>query len=178
MKVNQEDEDIERVLEEEQPGPPELDSSALLRDSLKAVEASRPVVVDEGAMLDDAIRLMRESDQRCVLVTREGVLCGIFTEHDAFAKILDSGIDLGATPVVRYMTADPAFLPEDAVVAFALNKMVVDGFHRLPLVDSQGRPTGVVSMRNIVGYLTSFFLRDVLDLPPDPSRIFREREGA
>ncbi len=76
------------------------------------------------------------------------------------------------------MTPEPATLPLDAGVAFALNKMVVDGFHRLPLIDSEGRPVAVVSMRNVIGYLSSFFPRDVFNLPPDPTKISRQREGA
>jgi len=122
--------------------------------------------------------MMRKNRQSCVLVTRDGRLSGIFTERDVLMKIVDTGIDLARTPVCSYMTRDPVTLPTDAGVAYALNKMVVEGFHRLPLVDSDGRPTGVVLMRNIIGYLSGFFPKDVLNLPPDPTKIFRRREGA
>jgi len=33
-------------------------------------------------------------------------------------------------------------------------------------------------MRNIIGYLSSLFPKDVLNLPPDPTKTFRRREGA
>lgn len=46
------------------------------------------------------------------------------------------------------------------------------------LVDTEGRPVGVVSMRNIIGYLSTLFPKDALNLPPDPTNIFRQREGA
>lgn len=169
--------EADRIAEEESPGPSELES-VLLQDTLKDVEFDRGLIVEEQTSVYEAVRMMRKHTQACVLVTRADKLIGIFTEHDVLMKIVDTGIDLERTPVSSYMTHDPVTLPADAGVAYALNKMVVDGLHRLPLVDSEGRPTGVVSMRNIIGYLSSFFPRDVLNLPPDPTKISRGREGA
>ncbi len=169
--------ETDRVAEEERPGPSELES-VLLEDTLKDVQCNPVPIIDEQVSLCEAVQLMRKHRQPCVLVTHKGKLSGIFTEHDVLMKVVDTGIDLERTPVGTYMTPEPTTLPLDAGVAFALNKMVVDGFHRLPLIDSEGRPAGVVSMRNIIGYLSSFFPRDVLNLPPDPTKIPRQREGA
>jgi len=166
-----------RIAREESPGPSELES-VLLKDTLRDVQFNSALIVDEHASLYEAIRMMRQHKQPCVLVTHEGRLAGIFTEHDVLMKIVDTGIDLEQTPVSSYMTSDPVALPVEASVAYALNKMVVDRFHRLPLTDPEGRPTGVVSMRNIIEYLSSFFPKDVLNLPPNPSQTFRQREGA
>ncbi len=169
--------ETDRVAQEESPGPSEL-GYVLLEDTLKDVQFNQVPILDEKGSLYEAIHLMRQHRQPCVLVTREGKLSGIFTEHDVAAKIVDTGIDLERTPVRTYMTGDPATLPLDAGVGYALNKMVVDGFHRLPLVDPEGRPAGVVSMRNIIAYLSTLFPKDVLNLPPDPTKIPRQREGA
>jgi CBS domain-containing protein len=169
--------ETERIMQEESPGPSELES-VLFQDSLKDIEVNPALVIDEAGSLYEAIRLMRQHRQPCVLVTREGKLAGIFTEHDVMMKIVDTGIDLERTAVPSYMTPDPVSLPADVGVAYALNKMVVDGFHRLPLVDAEGRPTGVVSMRNIIAYMSTFFPKEVLNLPPTPASGFRQREGA
>lgn len=170
-------EEADRIAQEESPGSSDLES-VLLQDTLKDIQFNSALVLDEQASLYEAVRMMRRHRQACVLITREGRLAGIFTEHDVLMKIVDTGIDLEHTAVRSYMTPDPVALPADAGVAYALNKMVVDGFHRLPLVDSEGHPVGVVSMRNIIGYLSSFFPKDVLNLPPDPTTTFRQREGA
>ena len=171
------DNETARIAEEERPGPSDLES-VLLQDSLREIEVNPALVIEESSSIYEAVRMMRQRRQPCVLVTREGKLAGIFTEHDVLMKIVDTGIDLERTPVRTYMTPDPAALPADAGVAYALNKMVVDGFHRLPLVDAESRPTGVVSMRNIIAYMSSFFPKEVLNLPPNPSSSFRQREGA
>lgn len=173
----------ERVLEEERPGPEEERlgpsdlESVLLEDTLKEVQVTDGLVLDEHASLYDAVRIMRQNGQGCVLVTRGDRLIGIFTEHDVLMKIVDTGIDLSRTPLLSYMTPNPVSLPADIGVVYALNKMVLEGFHRLPVVDSEGRPTGIVSMRDIVEYLASFFPKDILNLPPDPTKTFRHREG-
>ncbi len=169
--------DSDRILEEEHPGAFELES-ALFENTLKDVLSNAGLLVDERTSLGEAIRLMRERRQGCVLVTCNGRLAGIFTERDVLMKIVGAPIDVERTPVRPYMTGDPVTLPADATVAHALNKMVVEGFRHIPLVDTQGHPAGVVSMRDIIEHVAGYFPKDVLNLPPDPAKVFREREGA
>jgi CBS domain-containing protein len=152
--------------------------SVLLRETLKNALSNRGLILDEQTPLDQALRQMREHRQGCILVTRDGKLSGIFTERDVLMKVVGTNIDLARTPIRPYMTRDPVRLPEDAIVAYALNKMCVEGFRHVPLTDAQSRPVGVVSMRDIIEYLSSFFPKDVLNLPPEPTSGFRNREGA
>ena len=56
--------------------------------------------------------------------------------------------------------------------------MSVGGFRHIPVVDDDGRPLGVVSMRNVVDYMVDLLRTDVLNLPPSPRSIVRGREGA
>ena len=93
-------------------------------------------------------------------------------------RVVGGPIDLGQTAVRDYMTRDPVTLPSDSSVAFALNRMLIEGFRHIPLVDEQGYPTGVVSMRQLIEYLSDLFNRDILNLPPEPRASFRSREGA
>ena len=152
--------------------------SALLRETLRDALSNHGLILDEQTALEDALREMREHRQGCVLATRDGKLSGIFTERDVLMKVVGTNIDLARTPIRPYMTRDPVRLPQDAVVAYALNKMCVEGFRHVPLTDADGRPVGVVSMRDIIEYLSGFFPKDVLNLPPEPTSGFRNREGA
>jgi CBS domain-containing protein len=152
--------------------------SALLRETLKNALTNHGLVLDEQTPLDQALRQMREHRQGCILATRDGKLTGIFTERDVLMKVVGTSIDLARTPIRPYMTRDPVRLPEDAIVAYALNKMCLEGFRHVPLTDEEGRPVGVVSMRDIIEYLSGFFPKDVLNLPPEPNSGFRNREGA
>ena len=94
------------------------------------------MILDEQTPLADALREMREHRQGCILVTRDGKLSGIFTERDVLMKVVGTNIDLERTPIRPYMTRDPVRLPEDAIVAYALNKMCVEGFRHVPLTDA------------------------------------------
>jgi CBS domain-containing protein len=152
--------------------------SALLRETLKDALSNAGLVLDEQTSLEEALREMREHRQGCILVTRDGKLSGIFTERDVLMKVVGTNIDLARTPIRPYMTRDPVRLPEDAIVAYALNKMCLEGFRHVPLTDAAGHPVGVVSMRDIIEYLSGFFPKDVLNLPPEPTSGFRNREGA
>lgn len=171
------DDERDRILDEEQPGPPDLES-VLFSETLKDAMADPPIVLEESASLADAIGAMRERRRGCVLLVRGGKLAGIFTERDVLMKIAGSKVDLAATPVADYMTRDPETLPADSSVAYALNKMAVEGYRHIPLVDEHGAPIGVISMRDLIEYITGFYTKDVLNLPPRPGVTPRGREGA
>jgi predicted transcriptional regulator len=112
-------------------------------------------------------------------IVRDGKLVGIFTERDVLLRIAGHAIDLEQAKVAEHMTRDPVTLPADASVAFCAQQ---DAGRRVSapstLVDDQGYPTAVVSMRDLIEYLSAFFNRDVLNLPPDPCAAFRNRDGA
>lgn len=171
------DDEIERALSEENPGPSELES-VLVHETLADVLSQPPLLLDSEATLAEALHVMRQHRRGYVLLVQEGKLAGIFTERDVLLKVAGNQIDPARTAASAYMTRDPVTLPPDAGVAFALNKMVVEGFRHIPLVDEQGCPVGVVSMRDIIEFLSDFFRRDILNLPPDPRVATKKRDGA
>ena len=169
--------ETDRVLEEERPGPSDLES-ALVSITLSDVVAHTPLVVEANTSLAGVIEAMQRDDRGTVLVVEAGKLVGIFTERDVLMKVAGHPIDLTQRKVSAFMTPDPVTLPADSAVAFALNRMVLEGFRHIPLVDDDNRPVAVVSMRNLIEYLSDFFNRDVLNLPPDPHVKSIKREGA
>lgn len=139
----------------------------------------QPVRVAPTASVRQAVGLMNERRVGCVLAVEEGKLVGIFTERDVLTKVIARGRDIDATPVGEVMTRDPECLTLDDGIAYALNLMSDGGFRHIPLVDGEGRPTGVVAMRNVVEYMVDLFPNEVRNLPPSPTLgIAREREGA
>ena len=172
------DDDVLAPAEEECPGPADLES-ALLTETLDKVTTQPPLVVDARATLAETIGRMQQGSRGCALVVSDaGRLAGIFTERDVLMRVAGRPIDLGQTAVRDYMTRDPVTLPSDSSVAFALNRMLIEGFRHIPLVDERGSPTGVVSQRQLIEYLSDFFNRDLLNLPPEPRASSRSREGA
>jgi CBS domain-containing protein len=171
------DDDAFERTEEECPGPADLES-ALLTETLNNITTQPPLMVGVDATLAETVNRMQEGLRGCALVIDAGRLVGIFTERDVLMRVVGRPIDLERTAIRNYMTANPVTLPSDSSVAFALNRMLIEGFRHIPLVDEHGRPTGVVSMRLLIEYLSDFFNRDLLNLPPEPRASFRSREGA
>jgi 2-oxoglutarate/2-oxoacid ferredoxin oxidoreductase subunit beta len=169
--------ETDRVLAEEHPGPHDLES-ALVTVKLSDVVEHTPLLVEADASLATVIDSMQRDERSTVLVVEAGKLVGIFTERDVLMKVAGHPIDLTQSKVSAFMTPDPVCLPADSAVAFALNRMVLEGFRHIPVVDDDHRPVAEVSMRNLIEYLSDFFNRDVLNLPPDPNVKSINREGA
>jgi CBS domain-containing protein len=156
--------------------------SAISRGPIRGLPTLKPAIcIDPSASLRAAVEEMNEHSVGCVLVVdaTSGRLVGVLTERDLLTRVIPQQRDIDATKVKELMTADPECLTLDDGIAYALNKMSVGGFRHIPLVDAEGRPTGVVSMRNVVDFIVDLFPQEVLNLPPAPALgISRSREGA
>jgi len=168
--------DRDRLAEEERPGPDEL-QSALANDALGDVIQKAPLAVKVGTTIAEAIRRMQSEHRGYVVVLDGHNIAGIFTERDVLMRVAGQQLDLERTPVDTCMSRNPVTLPVEASVAHALNLMVVEGFRHLPLVNDTGGLVAVASMRDLMEYLSDFFSRDIINLPPDPRATYRTREG-
>jgi CBS domain-containing protein len=122
----------------------------LLGERLDKLDMAPPEIVDASVVVDEAIRRMHDKAIDCVLVVEGGRLVGIFTDRDAVLKV--AGTKAGGRPISSVMTHDPVVLRHDETIAVALNKMAVGGFRHIPIVED-GRPTGVVSARDVFHHL-------------------------
>jgi CBS domain-containing protein len=123
---------------------------ALIAAQLSALRPRTPISVDEGTPVTEALRVMRDEGVGCVLVTRDERLVGIFTERDAVLKLPGRSVD--GVSIDAVMTPDPVVLRGSDNAAIAIHKMAVGEFRHIPLVED-GRPIGVVSSRDLFGYL-------------------------
>lgn len=151
----------------------------MLKQPLHLLPPCEAVVVESPAPVLEAVQLMNERHIGCVLVVQGGKLKGIFTDRDVVARVVAAGVDPAKTAVRRVMTSNPETLRPTDSIAFALNLMSLGGYRHIPLVDKSGAPVGMVSVKDIVGYLVGFFPKSVINLPPAPRANYaREREGA
>jgi CBS domain-containing protein len=54
------------------------------------------------------------------------------------------------------MTPDPVSLSEDDTLAYAVNKMSVGGYRHIPIT-RDGKPVGIISVRDLLRYLSKLF---------------------
>jgi CBS domain-containing protein len=157
--------------------------SQLLRESLNALPARRPVVFTATDTVTEAMRAMQNEHRGCVVVTDDGTvnskLKGIFTERDVLFRVVDQGKNPAKLSLGEVMTADPEVLGEKSTVAYVLDKMSLGGFRHIPVVDEEHRPLFVISVRDVVKFLTEAFPREALGLPAEQAAgSQRTREGS
>lgn len=145
-------------------------------DPVDAAYPAEPLPVEPETPIRDVFALLKAQRTGSILVCREGVLVGIFTERDAL-RLMAAGKSLDAT-IETAMTAKPVTIGAGVTVGEAIRTMSEGGYRRLPIVDKEGRPLGVLKVSGIVRYLVEHFPETVYNLPPDPNPVTHEREGA
>jgi CBS domain-containing protein len=137
------------------------------------------IMCERNITVRQAIETMQHERIGCILVVEQGRLVGVFTERDVLTKVAARGVDIDRQLVDALMTPDPECLRRDNELVYALNQMSVGGYRHIPILNDQGRPIGVVSMRDIIDYLSNLFPQEVLNLPPSPTHgMPRTPEGA
>ncbi len=128
----------------------------LMNDPISRLQPRQPVIVKKEINLLQAVKIMNAAKIGCALVGANGELEGILTERDVVFKALSQEKDLSKIPVGQVMTAKPESLSENDTLAFAVNKMAVGGFRHIPILRG-GKPVGVISVRDVLRYLSKLF---------------------
>ena len=122
--------------------------------------------------VDDAmwkvVAEMTAKGRGAVLVEENGALVGIFTERDLLGRI-DHADPLWSHVVIRdVMTPHPMVVRAHDSLAEALRRLTQGRRRHLPIVDEHGKVTGLISVRDILGFIASKFPEEMINLPPNP----------
>src|SRR5262249_14149491 len=127
---------------------------SLMEDRVRVLRPKKPVTVQATATVRQAIQTMLARDIGALLVVGAGgKLVGIFSERDLLTKVAGIHDGYADRPVRDFMTADPETVTAHDTMASALHKMDIGGYRHLPVVKA-GRPTGVISVRDMLRHLT------------------------
>ncbi len=145
-------------------------------DTVNQCHPAEPLCLAPTASVGEALRQMKEHNRGAVLVCHDQIVIGIFTERDAL-KMMAAGASFNVL-LEQTMTPDPVLLRARDTVGKAITIMAQGGYRRLPIVDDQGRPTGIITVEGIMHYLVEHFPAVIYNLPPEPHHFTQEREGA
>jgi CBS domain-containing protein len=148
----------------------------LRKDPVTRLEPSPPRAVDRSVTVADAVALMRRENVGCVLVCDGERLVGLFTERDLMCRVLAVGKPLTLT-VAEVMTPEPVTVLPGDPIRVAVRKMKAGGHRHLPVVDENGRPVGILSVKRVVHYLVEHYPAAVYNQPP-PGQLPDSPEGA
>lgn len=151
-------------------------SSDFLDEPIGSLMLQPPVCVDGAEKVTKVLLGMAARNHGSVLIVEDGRLAGIFSERD-FVRRVFGRLDPDVTPIGEVMTRDPEALRLEHSIAFVLNKMTVGGFRHVPIIDSDARPVGVVSVKDIVRLVAARFPSHVLPVPPDPTVFGAGQDG-
>ncbi|MBI2462112.1 MAG: CBS domain-containing protein [Candidatus Rokubacteria bacterium] len=140
---------------------------ALLSETVSLLAPSLPIKLTVEATVEEAIgQMLANRRAAVVIVNPEGRLIGIFTERDVLTRVVGAGRDPRATRLGEVMTPDPEALAPNDRICYAINRMNNAGYRTVPLVDSEHRPIGVVTVKDVVKWLAEIFPEAVLNLRP------------
>ncbi len=125
----------------------------LVRDKVYMLQPSKPVTVPVHAPVVSVLRTLADRRLGCVVVVEGNEPVGIFSERDALLRLNTAYATLSDRPISEFMTPSPETVESDASIAFALHKMDVGGYRHLP-VTADGRLVGLISIRDILRYIT------------------------
>jgi CBS domain-containing protein len=153
-------------------------SNEVLRLPIKLLRLQDAVTVLPSTTIQKAIEEMQRHRIGCVLLVESQKLTGIFTERDVLYKVIGRINNLSSAQVSDYSTHNPETMHLEDSIGHALNLMHVGGYRHIPVVDDRHQPTGVISIKDVVAFLSEFFPEDVLNIRTKPLRATTEREGA
>jgi CBS domain-containing protein len=107
------------------------------------------VAAEPSDTLGEVAERMREANAGSALVLDYGRLIGILTSRDLLRAMAERTHSAEAR-ARAWMTANPRVARADTPLEEAALMMVEQGCHHLPVVDTDGRPIGVVGMRSVV----------------------------
>jgi CBS domain-containing protein len=130
-----------------------------------------PDVVSAGAVLSlppdasvrQAAKMMAANNVAALLVAEDDVVLGIVTERDISARVVAQGLDPDLTVLRGVMSPRPRSLAPDDSISEALELMRRHSFRHLPVLDEQGRPLAMVSVRDLYAAVQGQLERDILN---------------
>ena len=117
---------------------------------IKSIMTHAPVTCPIDGTLDQPARLMWEFDCGTVpVVNDDGRLTGVVTDRDICMAAYINGKALAHIPVATAMAHSVVAIHENDEIEQAEMLMRDNQVRRLPVVDGDGRPVGLISMSDI-----------------------------
>lgn len=116
---------------------------------IKLAQVPPPSVKVDATVLSAAMS-MRNARIGAAAVLEGDQLVGIFSERDVMVRVVVPRLDPEATTVRDVMTTAVQTVGEEAEAGEALEVMVSRHIRHLPVVNSENRVTGLLSVRNLL----------------------------
>ncbi len=117
-----------------------------VRDVMRPM--AEPIDISDTAQT--AAERMRSEDTGCLMVGDRRHLIGMVTDRDLAIRCVAAGRKPSNTPVRDIMSVGVVVCREDETVGEVVERMMELGLMRLPVLDREGQPVGMISARDSV----------------------------
>lgn len=125
------------------------------------IQMQQPVTAPANMRVCEAAQIMKQRHIGAMMVVEHGFLVGIFTERDALNRVVAEGCDATTTTLADVMTSNPRSVSPNASFNAAMEMMHEGRFRHVPVVED-GRPVGMISVRDAMGPELASFVFEIL----------------
>jgi CBS domain-containing protein len=119
-----------------------------MADTVRDLVKGEPVTVEASGTVQDAAKLMADNDIGNVLVVENDEVQGIVTDRDIVVRVLAKG-DGSDASVREAASTDLDTINPDTSIDDAIQKMEQGNVRRLPVVEEDGKPVGVITLGDL-----------------------------
>ena len=113
------------------------------------------VRISSDASSVEACRLMQEKNVGCLIVERDGKLCGILTDRDIALRVAGAQKNPQETSVLEIMTPDPIRISVDKDLDHLTSLMHTYHVRRVPIVNGYDTALGIVTLDDLIAQMGS-----------------------
>ncbi|RLG78628.1 MAG: histidine kinase [Thermoprotei archaeon] len=119
------------------------------------IMSTPPITARRDDSIEEMAKIMYDNLIGSVnIVDEEGKLEGIVTERDIIYAVAKDKVGKGL-PVYMIMTENPITTTPDTPVMEAVITMRESNIRHLPVIDREGRPVGMLSLRDVLDAVTT-----------------------
>jgi len=118
------------------------------------VMVPNPVTVKYDATVMEAVRVMKEKNvASLIVVDDEGRVLGVVTAKDIVLRVLANKLDPESVIMAEVVSKPVTVVEPDAPLKYVINMMIGTGHGHIPVIDSAGRPIGIVTVDDVLKFV-------------------------
>lgn len=138
------------------PGPKrgEKIQKAMLTEPISELVTGKDLLVcADDDSVEKIVQVLEGEHKDCVLVFKKRKLVGIISQRDLLLRVAGKYSDLSKVTAAAVMTTNPETVRPEDPIAFVVNKMAMGGFRHVPVMNPDGTPMSIVSIKDVLKYL-------------------------
>ena len=122
----------------------------MLSNKVSEIMTTELISAPASSTVHEVIQQMVARDVGRIIIIREDVPVGIFTERHVLKHVANNKLDLEQTPVEKVMTSPFRAVDKDTHIVEALGEMIKGKIRHLQVLGVRDNIVGIVSMRRIL----------------------------